>query len=195
MAIASQQSPSFQYGQSSILVQNDDFEDGYDNGLLHHPNEELHPLTDTAFFAWIVKNILDVRTSNAWNTGYLLGSIRRLLIGARDLTEPEAPQIQFGSVTLRLNNWRFREGFCTGQEDSLSSVDERSSQRVVTAHDLLRSIAHRDPETKRYFFAEDEINTVEDTLGQFTASLCTALFPRQESMIESGQQNGVVYEA
>ena len=195
MAIASHQSQSFQYGQSSILVSNDDFEDGYYNGLLSHLSDELHPLTDATLFVWIIKNILDVQASNAWNTGYLLGSIRRLLIGTRDITEPEAPQVQFGSVTLRLNSWRFREGFCTGQEDALASLDEQSSQRVVTAHDLLRFIAHRDPETKCYSFAEEEINAVEDTLGQFTGYLCTAFFPKQEPVTEPLQQNVVVHEA
>ena len=175
-----QQPQLFQYGNSSILVQSDDFEDGYFNGLLSHLEDELHPLTDTALFAWIVKNILDIKASNAWNTGYLLGSIRSLLIGTRDLTEPEAPQIQLGAITLRLNNWRFRDGFYTGQEEYQAGQDEREPGQTVAAGNLLRFIAHRDPETKRYYFVEEEINALEDMLGQFTGYLCAALFPKQE---------------
>ncbi len=168
----------FKYGQSSILVHADAFEDGYSNGLLSPLSEETHLLTDTALYENIVKNILDVNASNEWNAGYILGTMHNLFLGKRDHTEPDAPQVQFGSVTLRLNTWRFRDGFYTGQEDYQAGQDERESTQIVTAHDLLRFIAHQDPETKRYYFVEEEIDALEDMLGQFTGYLCAALFPK-----------------
>ncbi len=192
-----QQPQMFKYGQSSILIHNDDFEDGYSNGLLGYGSEETHLLTDTALFESIVKNILDVKASNEWNAGYILGTTHSLLLGKGDHTEPDAPQVQLGSVTLRLNNWRFRDGFYTGQEDYQAGQDEREPRHIVTAGDLLRFIAHRDPDTKRYYFVEEEINALEDMLGRFTGYLCAALFLQSAGhTTESLQQHvAVLHEA
>ena len=56
----------------------------------------------------------------------------------------------------------------------------------MTARDLLSYIAHRDPETKRYFFGEEALNTLEETLGQLIGYVCTALFPTLQ-IVQQGE--------
>lgn len=57
---------------------------------------------------------------------------------------------------------------------------ERTSPDVLTAHGLRLYIAHRDSETNRYYFGEDELACLEETPGQLVGYVCTALFSKQE---------------
>jgi hypothetical protein len=86
--------------------------------------------------------------------------------------------VQFGSLALHLNRWRFRDGYYNGQQDYEAGRDERTSPDILTARELLSYIAHRNPETHTYYFGEDELSALEDILGQFIGYLCAALFPK-----------------
>lgn len=97
---------------------------------------------------------------------------------AKQQEEPDAPRVQFGSHTLHLNRWRFRDGYYNGQHDYEAGCDERTSPDLATARELLSYIAHRNPETNTYYFGEDELSALEDVLGQLVGYLCTALFPQ-----------------
>lgn len=134
-------------------------------------------------------------TSKEWNAGYILGAALGLLLGKQDNADPDALHVQLGSVTWCLNNWRFRDGFYTGQEDYQAGQNEREPRHMVTAGDLLRFIAHRDSQTRRYYFAEDEIDALEDMLGRLTGFLCAALFSSSaERTTEPLQQHMTVLQ-
>ncbi|MBV9230602.1 MAG: hypothetical protein JOZ18_14930, partial [Chloroflexi bacterium] len=66
---------------------------------------------------------------------------------------------------------------------------------VLTACDLLHFVAHYDPQTRRYFFAEEELCTLEDVLGQLVGYLCAALFPRQEKSTGPLERSAILQEA
>ena len=76
-----------------------------------------------------------------------------------------------------MNRRRFRDGYSNEQHDDEVSRNERMSLDTLTARELLSYIAHRDSETNRYFFGEDEHSALEDVLGQFVGYLCAALRP------------------
>jgi hypothetical protein len=76
-----------------------------------------------------------------------------------------------------VNRWRFRDGYYNEQHDDEGNRNERTSRDTLTARELLSYIAHRDPETNRYFFGEDEHSALEDVLGQVGSYLCAALRP------------------
>lgn len=185
----------FKYGQSSLIVHSDDFEDGYANGLLDHLDHESSSLTATALAECIVKNALDSSASREWNAGYILGIALSLLLGTPDTAEPAAPQVLFGPVTLRLNNWRFREGFYVGQDDYQAGQSERGCSPLVTANDLLRSVAHYDTQRQRYFFDQSELDALEDMFGRFTGFLCAALFAPTKERVTEPLSQVVLHEA
>lgn len=53
MATTPQQLQMFKYGQSSLVVHNTDFENGYANGLLRHLDQEPSSLSDTALASYL----------------------------------------------------------------------------------------------------------------------------------------------
>jgi len=145
----------FKLGATTVLTHNDGFADGYANGLVAHPQTAQQPLTDTILYELIVTKILDVHASNEWNTGFVVGALEGLRKGHTTISAPDVPVVQCGDVTLRLNNWRFREGFLLGQEDRQADLaDQEVTGTSLTARDLLSYIAHRDPDTKHYFLRE-----------------------------------------
>jgi hypothetical protein len=164
------------FGKSTILVHDDDFSEGYSNGLIHHTNQES-PLTVEAIRNMIAESFLDVLHTDAWNTGYVCGAIRGIYEGAYLQQDEDAPSVQLGTLTLRLNRWRFKDGFFNGQEDYQESQNEQATPDTLTARDLLRYIAHRDSEKDTFFFGDDELSALEDVLGQLVGYLCAALFP------------------
>lgn len=167
----------FKFGATTLVTHSDTFADGYSNGFVAYPQTAQQPLTDTMLYDLIVNNILDVHASNEWNAGFVLGALDGLRKGHATVPESDVPVVQCGAVTLRLNNWRFREGFQLGQEDRQADLAEQeATSTTVTAHDLLSYIAHRDPDTKHYFLRKEELNALEATLGQLIGYLCTALF-------------------
>jgi hypothetical protein len=165
------------FGKSTIILQSDEFAEGHSNGIIAYPQDQ--PLTDRAIYEIIVKNILDVSHTDTWNAGYIMGALHGLFVGRSEVEERDAPQVQLGHMTLHLNNWRFREGYYDGREDQQASQHERPAT-IITARDLLRYIAHYNPETKRYYFAEEELSTLEETLGQLIGYLCAGLFLQPE---------------
>ncbi len=168
----------FKLGNSTIVVSNDEFGDGYTNGIMSYP-DQARPLTVTAIRNIIGEAVADTCHTEDWNTGYIAGAIRGILEGdCKQQEEPDAPRVQFGSLTLHLNRWRFRDGYYNGQQDYEAGRDERTSPDRLTARELLSYIAHRNPETNTYYFAEDELSALEDVLGQFIGYLCAALFPK-----------------
>lgn len=76
-----------------------------------------------------------------------------------------------------MNRWRFRDGYHNKQHDDEVSRNEPMSLDTLPARELLSDLAHRDSETNKYFFVEDEHCALEDVLGQFVGSLCAALRP------------------
>lgn len=168
----------FKPGHSTILVHDDEFGDGYTNGVIGYPDQE-RPLTVTAIRNLIEEAVADTSHAPDWNTGYIAGAIKGILEGDyKQQEEPDAPRVQFGSLTLHLNRWRFRDGYYNGQHDYEAGHDERTSPDLLTARELLRYIAHRNPETNTYYFGEDELSALEDVLGQLVGYLCAALFPK-----------------
>jgi len=180
----------FKLGATTVLTRNDAFADGYANGFVAYPQTAQQPLTDTMLYELIVTNILDVHAANEWNAGFILGIFEGLRKGRATDSALDASVVQCGAVTLRLNDWRFREGFLLGQEDRQADQAEQKTRPMFTARDLLSYVAHRDPETKRYFFTDEELNTLEETLGQLVGYLCTTLSPalqvnQQEEMVQT----------
>jgi hypothetical protein len=55
-----------------------------------------------------------------------------------------------------VNRWRFRDGYYNEQSDDEVGRNERMSRDTLTASELLSYISHRDAETNRYFFGEEE---------------------------------------
>ncbi len=167
----------FKLGYSSILVKNDEFGDGYTNGLVAHPDEK-QPLTVEAIRKIIDEAVIDVSETEDWNTGYIVGAVRGILEGDyKGKWEPNAPRVQCGSLTLHLNRWRFRDGYYNGQRDYEVSQEGQPSTRILTANELLRYLAHHDPQTNRYYFGEEDLSGLEDVLGQLVGYLCAALRP------------------
>ncbi|MBV9708691.1 MAG: hypothetical protein JO125_14930 [Chloroflexi bacterium] len=166
-------------GKSTILVRDDEFADGYSNGLLAYPKDQEIPLTVEAIHQIIAESFLDEQHTSDWNIGYIVGAISGIREG-NYLASSEGKEVQLGPILLRFNRWHFREGYCNGRLDYETSRDEQTSPHVLTAHDLLRYIAHRDSATDRYYFAEDELMALEETLGQFIGYFSAALFPKQQ---------------
>lgn len=165
----------FKLEHSTILVHDDEFGDGYTNGVISYPDQE-RPLTVTAIRTLIEEAVADTSHPPDWNTGYIAGAIRGIHEGDwKQQEEPDAPRVQFGSLILHLNRWRFRYN---GQHDYEAGRDERTSPDVLTARELLSYIAHRNPETNTYSFGVDELSALEDILGQLVGYLCAALFPK-----------------
>ncbi len=104
----------FKFGNATILVERDDFTDGYYNGLTGGFDLE-QSVSVEAIRAMIVESLTDLQETPAWNTGYIVGAIQDLYEGSHRQEEPDAPQIQLGPVTLRLNRWRFQDGYYLGQ--------------------------------------------------------------------------------
>src|SRR5262249_13394116 len=100
--------------------------------------------------------------------------------------EPQAPHVQFGSVTLHLNDHCFRDGYELGQYDHDANQVERPAVRTVTATELLRYIAHYDPQTKQYSLIEEERSSLEEMLGRLVGYLCAALFPQSTKEHDTG---------
>jgi hypothetical protein len=71
-------SPVFKLGHSTILVPNDEFSDGYTNGLLGHPDQATS-LTVEALRTLIVESLTDTEHTPDWNIGYTAGAIRGML--------------------------------------------------------------------------------------------------------------------
>ncbi len=166
----------FKLGATTVLTHSNAFADGYGNGFVAYPQTAQQPLTDTMLYDLIVTNILDTDASHEWNAGFVLGAIEGLRKG-RPAPTPDTSIIQCGTVMLRLNNWRFREGFLLGQEDRQADLaEEEVTPTTLSARDLLSYIAHRDPETGCYFLDEKVLHTFEETLGQVVGYVCTALF-------------------
>lgn len=166
------------FGKSTVIAPDGEFSDGYSNGVIRYSNQEA-PLTVEAIRNLIVESIADTNYPQDWNTGFIAGAIRAIYEGVYpQKDEPDAPQVQLGPVTLRLNRWRFRDGYYNGQQDYQQSQNEQATPDTLTARDLLRYIAHRDPEKDTFFFGEDELSALEDVLGQLVGYLCAALFPK-----------------
>ncbi len=93
----------------------------------------------------IVSNIAETSASNEWNTGYIVGALEGIRRGCATPPSPDTCIVQCGPVTLRLDNWRFREGFVLGQEDRHAQlVEQEVSRTTLTARDVLSYIAHRE---------------------------------------------------
>ena len=185
----------FKLGKSTIFLHSDEFKEGYYNGFVAYPRKQQQPLTDSAVYELIATNLLDVSHTDTWNAGYIIGAITGIYKGDQDESERDAQEVQLGTITLGLNNWRFREGYQTGQEDYCICQSEREVTPILKSSDLLRYIAHHDPETNLYYFAEDEISAIEDTLGQLVGYLCAALFPSQERNTGALQHSTILQEA
>ena len=168
----------FKLGYSSILVESDDFEEGYYNGYTTYP-EEAQPLTVEAIRKMLATALSNTSETTDADTGYIIGVARSIYEGHPSLwdTEPETLSVQFGSVTLRLNRWRFGNGYDEGQQAYEADHAERPSTRTVTAMELLRYAAYHDPKTNQYRITENELTHLEAFLGRFVGYLCAALFP------------------
>ncbi len=173
----------FKLGKTTILVPDDEFADGYANGFVIHPEAD-QPLTVETIRTIITQSVFDVTHPVDWNMGYIVGALDGIRKGMQSDHDPDARQVGLGALTLRLNNWRFREGYITGQGDYAALQDERTDPPLLSACDLLRYIAHRDRETDRYYFGEEELATLEELLGQLVGYLCAALFFTQEQSAE-----------
>jgi len=177
----------FKIGNTTILVHNDEFADGYTNGLVAHPEaQQGEPVSVEVISELVAESFLDVSHTRDWNIGYLIGAIDGIRLGNVHQQDAESPYAHLGAVTLCLNRWRFREGYRTGQEDYHAGQQEQMSPPMLTARDLLRYIAHRNSHTDMHYFSESELNTLEETLGQLIGYLCAALFPVVEQ-VEVGE--------
>ncbi len=165
----------FKFGNATIFVENEDFADGYNNGFVGHPDND-QPLTVEVIRRLIVENLSDLQETPTWNTGYILGALAGIYSGSCCNEEPDAPQVQLGLVTLRLNRWRFRDGYSIGQQDYQTRQAERPTPNVVTARELLDTIAYCDHVTQTYYLGAEELTALEDVLGQLVGYLCAALF-------------------
>lgn len=176
----------FKLGNATILVENEDFANGYNNGFVGHPENEDRPITVDEIRQFIVENLSNSSESPAWNTGYIVGTLIGLYAGPRCDDEPEAPQVELGPVTLRLDRWRFRDGYYAGKLEYQARQAERPEPQVITARELLDLIAHRDPVAHTYHFEEYQATYVEDTLGELVGYLCTALFSETQKEPTTG---------
>jgi hypothetical protein len=173
----------FKLGKATILVPDDEFADGYANGFVIHP-EAGQPLTVETIRRIITQSVFDTMHPDDWNMGYIVGALDGIRRGEPSTHDPDARQVRLSGLTLRLDDWRFREGYITGQEDYAALQDERTDPSVLSARDLLRYIAHRDRETNRYYFGEEDLATLEEMLGQLVGYLCAALFSTQQQNAE-----------
>lgn len=178
----------FKVGYSSVLVDSDEFADGYYDGYVETP-KDTQPLTVEAIRKLLVELLSDTAQTADWSTGYIVGAIRGIYEGYPTLQDrdPEVPFVELGPVTLRLNDYRFNHGYYAGQRAYKTDWASHPSKHTVTAIELLRYAAHYDPETMRYSLTEDELTCLEYHLGDFVGYLCAALFP-EESMQEHETQ-------
>lgn len=176
----------FPLGYSSILVENDEFEDGYCNGYVGYL-KDTQPLTVKAIRTMLLEALSDTRQTADWNTGYAAGAIRGIYEGYPSIhnQEQEAPYVNFDQVTLFLNHPSFARGYGEGQE--MYKTNWANPKCTVTALELLRFIADHNPNTNRYTLTEENLTYPEFHLGQFVGYLCAALFPElaQEHNTES----------
>ena len=180
--------PLFKFGTTTVYTHNDAFADGYGNGFVAYPHNATEPVTDTMLYDLIATNISDTSASHEWNAGFVLGALEGLRKG-RPVPTPEMKVVQCGTVTLRLNQWQFREGFLLGQEDRQADLaQEEAVPTTLSARDLLSYIAHRDSATGHYFLGKEALRTFEETLGQVVGYLCTALF----STLQASEQEECV---
>ena len=175
----------FKFGNATILVENGDFADGYYNGLTGGFDLE-QPVSVEAIRAMIVESLSDLQETPTWNTGYIAGALTDLYKGSHRRDEPDAPQVQLGPVTLRLNRWRFHDGYYIGHEEYEAAQQERPTPGVVTARELLDTIAHCDSGTDTYHFGQEELSALEDILGQLVGYLCAALFSQTNEEPNTG---------
>jgi hypothetical protein len=185
----------FKYGRSTIVVEEDDFTDGYMNGYAVSPGEE-DVWSVEALHRLIMECVSDTKESPAWNIGCLLGAIKAIYDGT-PLEEGYTPSVQLGPITLRLNRWRFHDGYWIGRQDYAADQDDRHPSNVLTAHELLSYIAHRDPATQTYYLGPDEVSAFEVIIGQLVGYLCAALFPQtgQDGETEQPPSSTVLQEA
>lgn len=170
----------FKLGNTTILVHND-FADGYANGFITHPQaQQGEPISLEMISELVAECFLDVSHTHDWNVGYLVGAIEGIRLGNSRREEAVLSSVRLGAATLRLNRWRFREGYYNGQEYYQAGQDEQSLPLILTARGLLSYIAHHDSKTDTYFLSENELNTLEETLGQLIGYVCAALFPFAE---------------
>jgi hypothetical protein len=81
----------FKLGNSTIVVSNDEFGDGYTNGVIGY-SDQVHPLTVEALRNLIGEAVADTYHTEDWNTGYIAGAIRGILEGdCKQNDEPDAP--------------------------------------------------------------------------------------------------------
>lgn len=168
------QSHAVKLGHSTILVCDDEFSNGYSSGLLTYSEQEL-PFTSEALRTMIVDAMTDRTQTENWYIGYIAGAIRGMHEGVYPQREdPTAPFVHLDTLTLHLNRWRFRDGYYTGQGMYEARHYEHPAMNVLTAHELLSSIAHYDPEARSYYFDARELAALEDILGQFLGYFCAA---------------------
>lgn len=122
------------------------------------------------------------------------GVISSLREGVHD-THPFGREVQLGEVTLRLNRWCFRAGYENGQADYEQGQHERSSCAILSAQELLRYVAHYDSDTDLYLLGDEELCTIEETLGQLIGYLCSALFFVPVRTTEPLPSQGMLHEA
>ena len=166
---------AFKLGCATILVHDDEFSDGYSNGLLAYADQEP-PLTEEAIRNMIVESMTDSLHTAQWNTGYIVGAIKGIHEDTyQQQDDADAPYVQLGTLTLHLNRWHFRDGYYNGQRGYKMHHAEQMATGILTARELLSYVANRDPATDRYSFGEDELSALEDVLGQFVGYLCAAM--------------------
>lgn len=171
------------FGNSTILVEDEDFADGFSSGFGDYPQDD-QPLTVEAIHRLITDNLTDHSEPMAWNLGFILGALTGYYVGPPAYEEvAEVSQVQLGSLTLHLNRWRFRDGYHVGQREYQAQQAQRTDPLELTARELLDFVAHRDPATQTYHFDHDELTGLEDTLGQLIGYLCAALFPKTEEAL------------
>src|SRR5215472_5985130 len=107
----------FKLGYSSILVDDDEFEEGYFEGYVNYP-EDAQPLTVDAIRKILVEALADTQASTDWNTGYAAGASRGIYEGHPSLhdRDQEVPFANFDQVTLFLNHCSFARGYYLGQD-------------------------------------------------------------------------------
>src|SRR5258708_4417611 len=127
----------FKLGNSTIVVSNDEFGDGYTNGIMSYP-DQARPWTVTGTRNIMGEAVADTCHTEDWNTGYIAGAIRGILEGdCKQQEEPDAPRVQFGSLTLHLNRWRFRDGYSNGQQDYKAAPNAPPPPHTFTPPKLL----------------------------------------------------------
>ncbi|HLG62281.1 MAG TPA: hypothetical protein VKY19_10135 [Ktedonosporobacter sp.] len=178
--------PPFKLGNATILVENGDFAEGYNNGFVGHLENEDCPITVEEIRQIIETNLSDPSASPVWNTGYIVGALINLYAGSCRSDEPDAPHVELGPTVLRLDRWRFREGYYTGQQEYQVRRAERTDPHEITVRELLDMIAHRDPATQTYHFDAEQLTCLENVLGELVGYLCTALFSETQKEPTTG---------